>query len=175
MKSIKQLALSALLITLAMILSYIERFIPLQLVIPLPGIKLGLANTVTLVTLYLIDKKQCIIILVIRCILGSIFGGGITGLLFSLTGGLFAITIMMIAQKIKFLSIYGVSVLGAAFHHIGQILVSMVLMDSIYIGSYLPYLLLVSIFTGLLIAIISSKIVVALESNPKIYRQLEKE
>ena len=62
MKSIKQLALSALLITLAMILSYIERFIPLQLVIPLPGIKLGLANTVTLVTLYLIDKKQCIII-----------------------------------------------------------------------------------------------------------------
>ena len=118
MKSIKQIALSALLITLAMILSYIERFIPLQLVIPLPGIKLGLANTVTLVTLYLIDKKQCIIILVIRCILGSIFGGGITGLLFSLTGGLFAITIMMITQKIKFLSIYGVSAISCLLNSI---------------------------------------------------------
>ena len=174
MKNVRQLALNALLIGVAMILSYIERFIPLQLVIPLPGVKLGLANTVTLVSLYLINKKQCVTILVIRCILGSIFGGGITGLLFSLTGGLFAITIMIIAQKVKIFSIYGVSVLGAAFHHIGQILVSMILMDSIYIGSYLPYLLLVGIFTGLLIATISSRIVKTLESNPKSKHIIEK-
>lgn len=157
-----------------MILSYIERFIPLQLAIPLPGVKLGLANTVTLVCLYILDKKQCVIILVIRCILGSIFGGGITGLLFSLTGGVFAITIMILAKKIKYFSIYGISVLGAAFHHIGQILVSMLLMNSIYIGSYLPYLLIVGVFTGLLTATISSKIVKALESNSKIKRILEK-
>ena len=174
MNKIGQLALNALLIGLAMILSYVERFIPLQLVIPLPGVKLGLANTVTLVALYLINKKQCIIILVIRCILGSIFGGGITGLMFSLTGGLFAITIMIIAQKMKCFSIYGVSVLGASFHHIGQIIVSMILMNSIYIGSYLPYLLLVGIFTGLLIATISSKIVKALQSSPKVMRMIEK-
>ena len=95
--------------------------------------------------------------------------------MFSLTGGLFAITIMIIAQKIKIFSIYGVSVLGAAFHHIGQILVSMILMNSIYIGSYLPYLLLVGIFTGLLVAAISSKIVKALESNPKIERIIKKQ
>jgi heptaprenyl diphosphate synthase len=174
MNKIGQLALNALLIGLAMILSYVERFIPLQLVIPLPGVKLGLANTVTLVALYLINKKQCITILVIRCILGSIFGGGITGLMFSLTGGLFAITIMIIAQKMKCFSIYGVSVLGASFHHIGQIIVSMILMNSIYIGSYLPYLLLVGIFTGLLIATISSKIVKALQSSPKVMRMIEK-
>ena len=127
MKNISQLALNSLLIGLALILSYIERFIPLQLVIPLPGVKLGLANTVTLVALYLINKRQCVIILIIRCILGSLFGGGITGLMFSLTGGLFAIIIMMIAQKSKLFSIYGVSVLGAAFHHIGQIIISMFL------------------------------------------------
>ena len=48
--------------------------------------------------------------------------------MFSLTGGLFAIIIMMIAQKSKLFSIYGVSVLGAAFHHIGQIIISMFLM-----------------------------------------------
>ena len=173
MKNIRQLALNALLIGLAMILSYIERFIPLQLVIPLPGVKLGLANTVTLVSLYLVNKKQCVMILVIRCILGSIFGGGITGLMFSLTGGLLAIMIMMIAKKLNVFSIYGVSVLGAAFHHIGQILVSMILMNSIYIGSYLPYLLIVGIFTGLFVAVVSKKIIVALESNPKIQRILK--
>ena len=168
MKNIRQLALSSIMIGLAMILSYVERFIPLQLVIPLPGVKLGLANIVTLVCLYLLDTKQCLIILVIRCILGSMFGGGVTGLMFSLTGGLFAISIMIIAKKVKCFSIYGVSVLGAAFHHIGQITVSMLLMESIYIGSYLPYLLLVGVFTGLLTATIGSKVVQALETNPKI-------
>lgn len=168
MKNVRQLALSSIMIGIALILSYIERFIPLQLVIPLPGVKLGLANIVTLVTLYLFDKKQCVIILVIRCFLGAVFGGGITGLMFSMVGGLFAITSMMITQKMKCFSIYGVSVFGAAAHHIGQILVSMILMRSIYIGSYLPYLLLVGVFTALLIATISSRVVMALESNPKI-------
>ena len=60
MKNVRQLALSSIMIGIALILSYIERFIPLQLVIPLPGVKLGLANIVTLVTLYLFDKKQCV-------------------------------------------------------------------------------------------------------------------
>ena len=175
MKKISQLALNSLLIGLAMILSYIERFIPLQLVIPLPGVKLGLANTVTLVALYLINKRQCVVILVIRCILGSIIGGSITGLMFSLIGGLFAMAVMIVAQKSKKFSIYGVSVLGAAFHHVGQILVSMVLMKSIYIGSYLPYLLLVGMFTGVFVAAISSRIVKILKSNPKIQNIIERQ
>ncbi|MBO5711399.1 MAG: Gx transporter family protein [Acholeplasmatales bacterium] len=175
MKNIGQLALSAIFIGLAAILSYIERFIPIQLVIPLPGVKLGLANIVTLVSLYLLDKKQCIIILIIRCLIGAMFGGGFTGLMHSLTGGVFAIIIMIITQRIRLFSIYGVSVFGAAFHHIGQIIVSMLLMKSIYIGSYLPYLLLVGVFTGLLTATISSKVVQALESNPKIKKLKENE
>ena len=175
MKKISQLALNSLLIGLAMILSYIERFIPLQLVIPLPGVKLGLAKTVTLVALYLINKRQCVVILVIRCILGSIIGGSITGLMFSLIGGLFAMGVMIVAQKSKMFSIYGVSVLGAAFHHVGQILVSMVLMKSIYIGSYLPYLLLVGMFTGVFVAAISSRIVKILKSNPKIQNIIERQ
>lgn len=168
MKNVKQLALCSIMVGLALVLSYIERFIPLQLLIPLPGVKLGLANIVTLVSLYLLDKKQCVIILVVRCFLGAVLGGGITGLMFSLTGGTFAIISMMVTKKLKCFSIYGVSVFGAAFHHIGQILISMILMRSIYIGSYLPYLLLVGVYTALLIAAISSRLVIALESNPKI-------
>lgn len=174
MKNVKELTLCSIMIGIALILSYIERFIPLQLVIPLPGVKLGLANIVTLVSLYLLDKKHCIIILIIRCFLGALFGGGITGLMFSLTGGLFAMIAMIITQKMKCFSIYGVSVFGAAFHHIGQITISMILMRSIYIGSYLPYLLLVGIFTALLIATISSRLVIVLESNPKILQFKEK-
>ena len=145
----KQVSLCAVMIALALALSYTERFIPLQLVIPLPGIKLGLANIVTLVALYIFKTKYAYMILIPRCILGAVFGGGITGLLFSLWGGVLALAVMAQAKKCRLFSVYGVSILGAAAHNIGQILASMVLMNSVYIGSYLPYLLVVAVFTGL--------------------------
>lgn len=150
MSKAKQISLCSVLIALALALSYTERFIPLQLIVPLPGIKLGLANIVTLVALYLFKTKYAYMILIPRCILGAVFGGGITGLAFSLCGGILALIVMSLARKGSLFSIYGVSIFGAAAHNVGQILASMVLMDSVYIGSYLPYLLVVAVFTGLL-------------------------
>lgn len=150
MRKSKQIALCAVMIALALALSYTERFIPLQLVIPLPGVKLGLANIVTLVALYLMTPKQAFLILIPRCILGAMFGGGITGLLFSLLGGILALSVMSLTKKHSPFSIYGVSILGAAAHNIGQILAAMALMRSVYIGAYLPYLLIISVLTGFL-------------------------
>ena len=148
MSKTKRLALCAVLIALAMALSYTERFIPLQMIIPLPGVKLGLANIVTLMALYLLGPKYAFAILIPRCIFGAVFGGSITGLLFSLTGGVLAMAVMVLARKIPIFSVYGVSIFGAAAHNIGQILAAMVLMNSVYIGAYLPYLLIVALFTG---------------------------
>ena len=146
----KQISLCAVLIALALALSYTERFIPLQLFIPLPGIKLGLANIVTLIALYLFRTKYAFAILIIRCVFGAVFGGGVTGLLFSLCGGILAMTAMALSRRLPFLSVYGVSVIGAAAHNIGQILASMALMHSLWIGAYLPWLLITAVFTGLL-------------------------
>lgn len=148
MKKTYGLTLGAVLVALALALSYMERFIPLQLLIPLPGVKIGLANIVTLIALYLLGSGYAFGILLIRCFLGALFGGGITGFFFSLTGGLLAMSLMAFCRKLPFFSIYGVSILGAAAHNIGQILAAMVLMHSVYIGAYLPYLLAVSLFTG---------------------------
>ena len=144
----KNIAQSAVLIALALALSYAERFIPLQMLIPLPGVKLGLANIVTLVALYRLDWKQAAAILLSRCFLGAVFGGGITGFLFSLTGGALALSVMLLSKKTPVFSVYGVSILGAAAHSTGQILAAMVLMQSVYVCAYLPYLLIVSLFTG---------------------------
>ena len=146
----KKIALCAILTALALALSYMECFIPLQLVISIPGFKLGLANIVTLTALYFLKTKYAVAILVVRCILGAVFGGGITGLAFSLCGGLLAMTAMVLIKRTNLFSVYGVSVLGAAAHNIGQIIAAMVLMNSIYVGAYLPWLLLVGIATGLL-------------------------
>lgn len=144
----RKLTLCAVLLSLALSLSYLERFIPLQMVIPLPGVKLGLANIVTLIALYLLGSKAAFAILVPRCIMGAMFGGGFTALVFSLTGGVLAMTTMMLCRRAPFFSVYGVSILGAAAHNIGQICSAMVLMRSVYVGAYLPYLLLVAIITG---------------------------
>lgn len=148
MKRTNRMVQGAVLVSLALALSYIERFIPLQMLIPLPGVKLGLANVVTLIALYLLGGKSAFAILILRCILGSLFGGGITGLLFSLTGGILSMGVMVLCKKAPFLSVYGVSILGAAAHNIGQILAAMLLMNSVYIGMYLSYLLVVALFTG---------------------------
>lgn len=146
----KEIALCAMLTALALALSFLERFLPVQLVIPLPGIKLGLANIVTLVALSLLKTRYALAITLCRCVFGAIFGGGITGLLFSLCGGLLALGVMAFARKSGKLSVYGVSVLGAAAHNIGQIIAAMALLRSVYIGAYLPWLLLAGIVTGLL-------------------------
>ena len=148
MTKTKQIALCAIMVALALVLSYTERFIPLQMLVPLPGVKLGLANIVTLVALYRLSSKHALLILIPRCVLGAAFGGGLTGLFFSLVGGLLALGIMTAAKRIRFFSVYGVSILGAAAHNLGQILTSMMLMRSVYVGAYLPYLLVVAVFTG---------------------------
>ncbi len=148
MKKTRRITLCAVLLALALALAYMERFFPLQMIIPLPGVKLGLANVVSLVALYLLGGKNAYIILVLRCFLASVFGGGITSLLFSFTGGTLSMLAMVLARRAKFLSVYGVSILGAAAHNIGQICAAMLMMHSVYIGAYLPYLLIVALFTG---------------------------
>lgn len=144
----KEISLSALLVALALALSYFERFIPLNLVVPVPGVKLGLANLVTLFALYRMRPGQAAAILILRCLLGAVFGGGITALAFSLTGGLLALGAMFLSQRAPFLSVYGVSILGAAAHNVGQILAAMVVLGSRYVLAYLPFLLLTGLICG---------------------------
>lgn len=166
--NVKQMTLCAILISMALVLSYIERFISLQMFVPLPGIKLGLANVVTLMALFFLGTRSAFTILILRCILGAVFGGGISGLAFSLTGGVFAMTVMCIFKHCKGISIYGVSVLGAAAHNIGQILVAVIFMGSVYVIGYLPYLLVVSVFTGMATGSLCSGVFRILRTNTQI-------
>lgn len=167
---VNQMTLCAILISLALVLSYIEHFIPLQWFIPLPGIKLGLANVVTLMALFFLGRRKAFTILVLRCILSAAFGGGISGLAFSVTGGILALSVMCIFKQCKGISIYGVSVLGAAAHNIGQILVAALFMESVYVIGYLPYLLLVSVFTGMATGGVCAGVFEVLQTNIQIVK-----
>ena len=105
MEHTKRLTMGAILTALALALSYMERFFPLQLLIPLPGVKLGLANLVTVFALYFLTVREAGMILILRCALGSLFSTGVTAFLFSIGGGILALLVMAALKRCKGLSL----------------------------------------------------------------------
>lgn len=152
----KRLTLCAVLTALALALSTLENLFPLSLLLPLPGVKLGLANIVTLFALYYLGAAYAFTILIGRCMLGALFAGNASALLFSLLGGLLALVIMSLLRRCGRLSIYGVSLAGAAGHNIGQICAALVTLGTPMVLGYLPFLLLLSILSGALTGFIAS-------------------
>lgn len=154
--STKAITTCAVLAALALALSYLESFFPPLLLLPLPGVKLGLANIVTVYALYALGASNALAILVVRCLLGSLFAGNASALLFSLLGGLAAMLVMIALHALPRLSVYGVSVGGAAAHNCGQVAAAMLTLGSAAPLAYLPFLLLVSVFTGALTGFVAA-------------------
>ena len=163
----EKLTTMAILTALALALSWLERMIPLELVVPLPGIKLGLANTVSLYALYTMDLPAAMLILIARCLLTTLFSGNMTALAFSLAGGILSMLVMALARLSRHLSVYGVSVLGAAAHNLGQIMTAMLLMHSAFIIAYLPYLLLIGTACGCATATVAAGVLRVLNIKKK--------
>ena len=151
----KQLTLCAVLTAMALALSYLENFFPLSLAIPVPGMKLGMANIVTVFALYALGPGQALLILVARCLLGAMFAGNMSALIYSLLGGFTAMVMMILLSRSKRLSFYGVSVGGAAAHNCGQVAAAVLTLGNTAPLYYLPILLLVSLFTGALTGFIA--------------------
>lgn len=123
-----------------------------------PGLKLGLANIVVLFALYKYNFKTAIGISLVRVFIVALIRTGFgINFFFSIVGAIFSIVTMSLVKKTK-LSIVGVSIIGSIFHSIGQILVGIIILDNYNVIYYLPYLLLFSIPTGILIGIISKRL-----------------
>lgn len=153
----KKLTISALLVALAMILSYVEVLIPFNFGIP--GIKLGLANLVVVVALYLLDTRQALMISVVRILLVAFTFGNMASLLYSIAGGLLSFIVMVLVKNIKGLSTMGVSVAGGISHNIGQIIVAVFVVKNMNLFFYLPVLMIAGIITGFLIGLVAGLII----------------
>ena len=145
--SLRRLTRCAVLTALALALSVAEGLVPLTILFPLPGLRLGLANLVTVYALCRLSGREALLILAARCLLGALLGGNLMALAFSLTGGLLAFGVMALLLRCSFLSLFGVSIAGAAAHNTGQILAAMAVLGSRALV-YLPPLLLCSLVTG---------------------------
>lgn len=161
MTKLKKLSFTALLGAIALTVFILEAQIPP--IVPIPGVKPGLSNAVVLITIGFLDRKSAFAVLLIKIILGSLFGGSVSAMLFSLGGGLLAYAVM--AMGFNFFSknlLWALSALSAIAHNIGQLLVAAAVGGNIRIFYYLPILLVsgivTGVFTGLVAAVILKRL-----------------
>ena len=164
----RRIAACGLLTAVALVLSLVERMFPLSAAVPIPGIKLGLANVVTLFALVRLNRRNALAILLIRVTLASVFMGSVTSFLFALSGGLLAMLTMslLLPGRGRWVSLVGVSIAGAAAHNIGQICAAMLVLRSVYAAAYLPLLLLSALAMGFSTGIVSRVTIEHLEKIP---------
>lgn len=153
----KHISYLGLLLTLALILSYVESLIPIF--VSVPGVKLGLANLVVLICLYSFPAKYAFLISGMRVLLAGLLFGNMFSILYSLAGAFLSLVVMLFAKKSFKLGILGVSVLGGVFHNVGQLLVAITVVSNYRISYLFPYLMLSGILTGAIIGIIVNSVV----------------
>ena len=146
----------ALLTALSLILFLLEGFLPLPL--PVPGAKLGLAAIVTLIALCTMSWRDAALMLALRIVLASAFGGGLAPMLYSLAGGTASFIAMALLKKYTPLSIVGISAMGGLLHNMAQLLVAAAVMQTSALFVYAPILGIVGILTGIVIGLCAQSI-----------------
>jgi heptaprenyl diphosphate synthase len=161
MKSTNKLVRMALLLSFALVINYLESLIPLP--IPLPGVKIGLANCIGLMVLYCFEEKSYISFNLIKVLMVALVRTGLgTAFFISFIGTLLSTIATILIYKFSKASIYGLSIIGALFHSLGQVIMVMILYSNIYMINYLPILEVISIVTGCLTAFISANVLIKL-------------
>jgi len=148
-------AVIMILICNAILISLLELLIPVP--IPVPGVKLGLANIITIIAIVFLDLKDVLLIVSTRCLVTAVLSKGITALPFSLTGGILSALVMWLCYRkmSRWLSIKGISVAGAITHNVAQLSVASLILGESVLLYYLPVLMISAVVTGLITGFIS--------------------
>lgn len=164
--NLKKMVYLAIMISSSIVLSIVESMIS-SFVFFIPGVKLGLANIITLIILYVYSEKDALIVVILRIFLVALLYSGLFNptALMSLAGGIFAYLAMILFKKMKSFSIVSVSVAGAFMHMVGQILMAMFVLDTNTLIYYLPYMILISIPTGIFTGLVSKKLIYIFENQ----------
>lgn len=148
----EKVALYGILIALAFIFSYVEALIPLP--VPVPGMKLGLANLVNVVGLYTVGAAGTIAVGLIRIVMVGFTFSNPGSMLYALSGGILSLAAMALAKKMDWFDKTGVSILGGVCHNIGQLSMAAWITGTAGAFSYLPVLLVAGVITGAVIGLL---------------------
>ncbi|HOB90657.1 MAG: Gx transporter family protein [Bacillota bacterium] len=173
--SVREAAVLSLLLTIGLVLHSVERMVPVPQVAP--GIKLGLANTASLIGLFCLPYSRVLVMVVLRSLVTSLLGGGPTGFLFSVSGGIASATSMYVAVTYGYraLSLVSVSVIGALVHNLCQFAVAQAVTGAPRLYIYLPVLMVSGAVTGFITGVISHGILSRLASADALKRVFKME
>lgn len=165
MNNLKKMIFLSLLVAIGLGLSVLESSIPLP--IAFPGARLGLSNMVVLVTLVIFGLKEGLIVSSLKSIVLMLVTGSVSSFIYSFSGAILSSIIMYIIYKYfsKVFSLIGVSIFGALSHNFAQISVASFILNNLKIYTYLPFLMLTSIFTGYFVGLSSIYITKNLKKN----------
>ena len=160
-EKLKRLTALSMLVATALILSFVESQIPP--IVPIPGVKLGLANIATLFALYKLGAPSALTVAVVRVSLSSLLFGSVSSFAYAMGGALLSFAVMLLLKKLGWFATFTVSIAGAVAHNIAQICVSMLILQTEVVIYYLPALLISGIITGAVIGIIGAVLLKKLE------------
>lgn len=155
-KNTKKLAVTSMLIAVALILSYVESMLPSFFV---PGVKLGLANVAVVFALFACGKGSAAFVSLVRVLAVGVLFGSAASFIYSLSGAILSLFVMMILRKTGVFSVLGVSLAGGVAHNVGQLAAAAVVMRTSGVFYYLPVLLLSGAVTGAFIGLAGGMLV----------------
>ena len=168
-KKLRKYVVVSSIIAIAIVLNILESFVPMPF-----SMKIGLANIATLFTLYVYSSKDALLVTVFRVVLANLlrpFGFDLNVFLMSLSGGLLALTVMVLFKKLLPFGIIVISVMGAIGHVVGQFIVGIWLFNSIHVLTVIPLFLVIALPSGILIGFITKTCI----TNIKLFLSQQKE
>ncbi len=144
-------------IAIAMVFSYIESLIPLNIAVP--GVKLGLANLVTIVVMVKMDTRSAWMVSLVRVLLSALLFGNMSVMIYSLAGAVLSLIVMTVCMRFRIFDITGTSILGAVSHNAGQVIMAASLMKSGNILIYIPVLCISGTIAGVCIGLAGAVLV----------------
>ena len=163
--NVKKLTLLAMSVALSMMLSFVESQIPPLAAVP--GVKIGLANIVTVFMLYTLGAKEAASVSLIRVVLSSLLFGSVITLAYSLGGAVLSFVFMLLFKRIGAFSSIGVSIIGGVMHNAGQIAVACIVMETAALSIYLPPLIISGVIAGVAVGVIAGIVSARLSDRMK--------
>ena len=141
----KRIALCGILLSMMLVLGYVEHLIPVAAGIP--GVKLGLSNGVLIFALYMLDAPTAFVLMIVKVVLSGLMFGGVSAMMYAMAGGVMSMLTMMLLKKFHFHLVI-ISMFGAVMHNVGQVLMAMLVLQTPKLMYYMAILMFVGLATG---------------------------
>lgn len=155
-RSTRRVALCGLLLSLMLVLGYVEHLIPVAAGVP--GIKLGLSNGILIFAVYMLDIPTAYILMVLKVVLSGTMFGGVSAMMYAFAGGLLSLTAMVLLSRVKGLHPVTVSMVGGVMHNVGQVTLAMIMLQTSRLAWYLAVLMVVGLICGALTGVCANQV-----------------